>query len=61
MDLFPNKKPLRTYTPGIVNRIEFYDARALKARLEIWGLLGSELLYLHSAIIDFESMTMYLK
>ncbi|MFL6568028.1 MAG: aspartyl protease family protein [Chthoniobacterales bacterium] len=61
MDLFPDRKALRTYTPGIVKRIEFYDARAWKSRLDVWGLLGSELLYLHSAIIDLDQMAIYLK
>jgi hypothetical protein len=59
MDMFPKKKPLRTFTG--INRIEFYDARALKARQEIWGLLGNELLYQHHAIIDLGAMALYLK
>ena len=59
MDMFPKKKPLRTFTG--INRIEFYDARALKARLEIWGLLGNELLYQQHAIIDLGDMALYLK
>lgn len=61
MDLFPDRKPLRVYTPGLVTRFEYYDARAMKARRDIWGLLGSELLYQHSAIIDLANMVLYLK
>ena len=59
MDMFPKKQPLRTYTG--INKLELYDARALKARLDIWGLLGSELLYQHHAIIDLDRMALYLK
>ena len=59
MDMFPKKKPLRTFTG--INRIEFYDARAWKARREIWGLLGNELLYQHHAIIDLDRFALYLK
>ncbi|MDQ6623823.1 MAG: aspartyl protease family protein [Verrucomicrobiota bacterium] len=61
MDLFAAQKPLRTYTPGVVNRIEYYDARDFKARLDIWGLLGSELLYQHQAVIDLQGMNLFLK
>ena len=59
MDMFPKKKPLRTFTG--INKLELYDARALKARLDIWGLLGNELLYQHHAIIDLDGMALYLK
>jgi len=61
MKLFGDRKDLRTYTPGIVNQIQVYDEKSMRARLEIWGLLGAELLYLHSAIIDLENMMLYLK
>ena len=59
MNLFPAKKPLRTYTG--INRIEYYDARAFRSRLDLWGLLGAELLYQHSAIVDLDSMALFLK
>lgn len=58
MDLF-TRKPLRTYTG--LNRIEFYSPRSAARGDRIYGLLGSELLDLHRAIIDFESMTLFMK
>ena len=59
MDMFPKKKPLRAFTG--INKLEVYDPRLLKARPELWGLLGAELLYQHHAIIDLDSMALYLK
>lgn len=57
-DLF-TRKPLRTYTG--LNRIEFYSARPRISGDRIYGLLGSELLDLHHAIIDLDSMTLFMK
>jgi hypothetical protein len=44
-----------------VNRLESYDARVPKFKHDILGLLGSELLYQRSAIIDLNSMSLFLK
>jgi len=59
MDLFPDRKPVRAFTG--MGRLEFYDMRAMRARRGIWGLLGAELLYQHHAIIDLDSMSLFLK
>jgi predicted aspartyl protease len=59
MDLYAARKPVRVFTG--INRLEYYDARAMKARRDIWGLLGAELLYQHHAIIDLDSMSLFLK
>ena len=58
-DLFTRRKPLRTYTG--MNRIEFYSPRAASSGDRIYGLLGNELLDLHHAIIDLDTMTLFLK
>jgi predicted aspartyl protease len=57
-DLF-TRKPLRTYTG--MGRIEFYSPRSGARGDRIYGLLGSELLDLHQAIIDLDSMTLFMK
>ena len=57
-DLF-TRKPLRTYTG--LNRVEFYAPRQSARGDRILGLLGSELLDLHQAIIDLDSMTLFMK
>ena len=59
MDLFPDRRPARTFTG--MGRLEFYDLQTMRARRGIWGLLGAELLYLHHAIIDLGSMSLFLK
>ena len=61
MDLFSPAKPVRVFTPGLVNRLEYYDGRMPKSKNDILGLLGSELLYQRSAIIDLGSMSLFLK
>ena len=58
MDLF-TRKPLRTYSG--IGRIEFYSPRSAARGDRIYGLLGSELLDLHRAIIDLDSMTLFMK
>ena len=61
MELFDPNKAVRVFTPGIVNRLEYYDGRIPKSKHDVLGLLGSELLYQHSAIIDLSGMSLYLK
>ena len=58
-DLFTRGKPLRTYTG--LNRIEFYAPRQNLRGERIYGLLGSELLDIHHAIIDLGTMTLFMK
>ena len=58
-DLFTRRKPLRTYSG--MNRIEFYAPRPSARGDRIYGLLGNELLDLHHAIIDLETLTLFLK
>jgi predicted aspartyl protease len=57
-DLF-QRRQLRTYTG--LNRIEFYAPRPGARGDRIYGLLGSELLDLHQAIIDLGTMTLFMK
>ncbi len=59
MDLFEPNKPLRVFTG--INRLVGYDARMPRSKHDVLGLLGSELLYQRSAIIDLGSMSLYLK
>jgi predicted aspartyl protease len=59
MDLFAAKKPARVFTG--INRLEYYDMRTPRSKQDIFGLLGSELLYQRSAIIDLNSMSLFLK
>jgi predicted aspartyl protease len=59
IDLFDPKKPLRVFTG--INRLVGYDARIPRSKHDVLGLLGSELLYQRSAIIDLSSMSLYLK
>ncbi|MBA3961962.1 MAG: aspartyl protease family protein [Chthoniobacterales bacterium] len=59
MDLFAAIKPVRT-SLGI-NRIQVYDARTVRVKRNVLGLLGSELLYQRSAIIDVGRLALYLK
>lgn len=57
IDLFGKKKEARTYTG--MGRIEYYPQRARDKQL--FGVLGNELLDQRRAIIDLDSMTLYLK
>jgi len=57
MDLFGEKKRRRTYTG--FNRIEYYRARTPGTRT--FGVLGNELLDQRRAIIDLESLALFLK
>lgn len=57
-DLF-TRKQLRTFTG--LGRIEFYSPRPGARGDRIYGLLGSELLDVHQAIIDLDSMTLFMK
>ena len=59
MDLFAPIKPVRSFLG--INQIQVYDERLVRVRRNILGLLGSELLYERSAIIDLNRMTLYLK
>lgn len=59
MDLFAPIKPARTFLG--INRIHVYDERVLRVQRDVLGLLGSELLYQRSAIIDLDKMSLYLK
>lgn len=58
-DIFGARKSLRTFTG--INRLEYYDAAALRNRKELFGLLGNELLDQRRAIIDLDRMTLFLK
>ncbi|HSH38295.1 MAG TPA: retropepsin-like aspartic protease, partial [Chthoniobacterales bacterium] len=57
MDLYDKKKPLRTFTG--MGRIEYY--RPFPAEQRILGVLGNELLDQHRAIIDFGTVTLFMK
>jgi hypothetical protein len=57
-DLF-RRRQLRTFTG--FNRIEFYSPRSAARGDRIYGLLGNELLDLHHAIIDLDTMTLFMK
>lgn len=59
MDIFRPIKPARAFLG--INKIQVYDERTLRLKQEIIGLLGSELLYQRSAIIDLDKMGLYLK
>lgn len=59
MDLFAVIKPVRT-SLGI-NTVQVYDERTVRVRRDVLGLLGSELLYQRSAIIDVGRLALYLK
>ncbi len=58
-DLFTPIKPVRAFLG--INTIQAYDERTVKVKQDIVGLLGSELLYQHSAIIDLSRRRLYLK
>ena len=57
-DLF-RRKQLRAVTG--LNRIEFYAPPSEARGERIYGLLGNELLDLHRAIIDLDTMTLFMK
>lgn len=57
-DLF-TRKQLRAVSG--IGRIEFYSARAGARGDRIYGLLGSELLAIHQAIIDLDTLTLFMK
>lgn len=57
-DLF-TRKQLRTVTG--MGRIEYYAARPTARGDRIYGLLGSELLDIHQAIIDLDTLTLFMK
>lgn len=59
MDLFARIKPVRTYVG--INEIQVYDERLVRVKRNVWGVLGSELLFERSAIIDLGRMILYLK
>ncbi len=59
MDLFAPIKPVRTYLG--INNIQVYDERLVRTKRDVWGLLGSELLFERSAIIDLGAMALYIK
>lgn len=57
IDLYGKKKPVRTYTG--LGRIEYY--RPFPEADRIIGVLGNELLDQHRAIIDFSTLTLFMK
>lgn len=57
IDLYGKKKPLRTYTG--LGRIEYYGL--IPAADRIVGVLGNELLDQRRAIIDLDTVTLFLK
>ena len=57
IDLYGKKKPLRTYTG--VGQVEYY--RPFPAADRILGVLGNELLDQHRAIIDFGTLSLFMK
>ena len=59
MDLFAAIRPVRTYLG--INKIQVYDERTVRVKRDVFGLLGSELLYQRSAIIDLGRGVLYLK
>ncbi|MBA3830623.1 MAG: clan AA aspartic protease [Chthoniobacterales bacterium] len=59
IDLFDSRKQVRAFTG--VNRIEQYSEREFSPGERIFGLLGNELLDQRRAIIDLESMSLFLK
>lgn len=59
MNVFPTKKPFRPFMT--VTGLDQYAVQALKARYDVIGLLGNELLYEHHAIIDLDSMSLFLR
>lgn len=59
IDLFDSRKQVRTFTG--INRIERYSQKEFAPGDRIFGLLGNELLDQRRAIIDLESMSLFLK
>ncbi|MEO6872738.1 MAG: aspartyl protease family protein [Chthoniobacterales bacterium] len=59
MDLYARITPVRAFLG--INTIQAYDERLVRVRRDVIGLLGSELLYERSAIIDVGKMALYLK
>jgi predicted aspartyl protease len=59
MDLFPPIKPVRAFLG--INNVQVYDERLVHVHRDVIGLLGNELLYGRSAIIDLGRTVLYLK
>ncbi len=59
IDLFDSRKQMRTFTG--INRIEVYAEKNPVPGDRILGLLGNELLDQREAIIDLETMKLFLK
>lgn len=59
IDLFDSRKKVRAFTG--LNRIERYAEKDFPAGERIFGLLGNELLDQRRAIVDFGTMSLFLK